>query len=248
MLLFLQTHKRGDNLNIAICDDIVEYRLSIKCYVSEYLKIHHLDCCIDEFKNGTDLLNSNTKYDILFLDIELGDSNGIDIAKEIQKKNRNTVILIVTSYHQYLDDAMDINVTRYIDKPIEQNRIFSALDKALSVLNESVITIHLKENQIARINFSDIIYAEAKFKGVFIYTQNQNYRIKETMKELRSILTASCFAIPHNSYIVNLNYVRDYKREEIALTEPYSSIKISVATRKQADFKRRFLDFIGEDI
>lgn len=235
-------------MNIAICDDIVEYRLSIKCYATEYFKMHHLDYTIKEFKSGNDLLDSNTSYDILFLDIELGDSNGIDIAKKIQKKNRNTVILIVTSYHQYLDDAMDINVTRYIDKPINQNRIYSALDKALSVINESVITFQMKDNQIARLKLSEIIYAEAKFKGVFIYTQNQSYKIKETMKELRSMLSASCFAIPHNSYIVNLNYVRDYKREEIALTEPYSNIKISVATRKQADFKRRFLDFISEDI
>lgn len=235
-------------MNIAICDDIVEYRLSIKCYATEYFKIHHLNYTIEEFQSGTDLLNSNTNYDILFLDIELGDSNGIDIAKEIQEKNKNTVILIVTSYHQYLDDAMDINVTRYIDKPINQNRIYSALDKALSVINEGVITFRMKDNQIARLKLSEIIYAEAKFKGVFVYTKSQSYRIKETMKQLHTMLTASCFAIPHSSYIVNLNYVRDYKREEIALTEPYSNIKISVATRKQANFKRRFLDFIGEDI
>ena len=67
------------------------------------------------------------------------------------------------------------------------------------------------------------------------------------MKELRSVLTASCFAIPHNSYIVNLNYVRDYKRYELCLVEPYQKPKISIATRKQVDFKRKFLDFIGEE-
>lgn len=235
-------------MKIAICDDIVEYRLSIKCYATEYFKMHHLDFMIEEFKSGIDLLNSNTSHDILFLDIELGDSNGIDIAKEIQKRNKNTVILIVTSYHQYLDDAMDINVTRYIDKPINQNRIYSALYKALSVINENVIAFHMKDNQIVRLKLSEIIYAEAKFKGVFIYTKNRSYIVKETMKKVHSMLTASCFAIPHNSYIVNLNNVRDYKRQEIALTESYSNIKISIATRKQADFKRRFLDFIGEDI
>lgn len=235
-------------MNIAICDDIVEYRLSIKCYAKEYFKIHHLDCNIDEFKNGTDLLNSNKKYDILFLDIELGDSNGIEIAKEMQKRNKNTVILIVTSYHQYLDDAMDINVTRYIDKPITQNRIFSALDKALSVINENVMTFHMKENQIIRLKLSEIIYAEAKLKGVYVYTKAQSYKIKETMKQLKTMLTASCFAVPHSSYIINLNYIKNFKREEISLKEPYSNIKISIATRKQAEFKRRFLDFIGEDI
>lgn len=235
-------------MNIAICDDIVEYRLSIRCYTKEYFKIHHLDCNIDEFKNGTDLLNSDKKYDILFLDIELGDSNGIEIAKKIQKRNKNTVTLIVTSYHQYLDDAMDINVARYIDKPITQNRIFLALDKALSVINENVMTFHMKENQLIRLKLSEIIYAEAKLKGVYVYTKTQNYKIKETMKQLRTMLTASCFAVPHSSYIINLNYIKNFKREEILLKEPYSNIKISIATRKQAEFKRRFLDFIGEDI
>ena len=143
---------------------------------------------------------------------------------------------------------MDIQVTRYIDKPATQNRIFSALDKAMSVINESVITLHMKDSKVARLKISDIIYAEAKLKGVFIYAKETNYNIKETMKQLRSMLTASCFAVPHNSYIVNMNYIKSFQRNEITLAQPYSDMKISVATRKQPEFKRRFLDFIGEDI
>lgn len=235
-------------MQIAICEDDNEYRRIISDYTNDYFVLHHMQCNIDEFFNGTDLLNSDAVYDILLLDIELGDSNGIDIAKEIRKKNENTVILIVTSYHQYLDDAMDLNVARYIDKPVVQSRFFSALDKALSIINESIITLHMKDNEILRLKVSDIIFAEAKLKSVFVCTGKQSYRIKETMKQLRSILTASCFATPHNSYIVNLNYIKDFKRDEIALCEPYSKIHISVSTRKQADFKRRFLDFIGEDL
>lgn len=166
-------------MKMAICDDLTECRLSVKCYAGEYFKLRHIECSIDEFKTGDDLLKSDEIYDILFLDIELGDLNGIAIAKEIQKKYKNTVILVVTAYHQYLDDAMDIQVTRYIDKPATQSRIFSALDKALSVINESVITLHIKDNQVARLKVSDIIYAEAKLKGVFIYTKETAYRIKK---------------------------------------------------------------------
>lgn len=101
---------------------------------------------------------------------------------------------------------------------------------------------------MVRLKVSDIIYAEAKLKGVFVYTQETSYRIKETMKELRLMLTASCFAVPHNSYIVNMNYIGVFKRNEITLIKPYETIKISIATRKQAEFKRRFFDFIDEDI
>lgn len=187
-------------MKIAICDDITEYRLSIKAFANEYFKIHNIEYIIDDFKNGTDLLNSQVNYDILFLDIELGDSNGIEIAKNIQSKDKHTVILIVTSYRQYLDDAMDINVTRYIDKPVTQGRIFSALDKALSIINESIITFTTKGNQIIRLRCSDIVYVEAKFKSVYVYTKNSYYRIKEPIKKLRTFLNSTCFAVPHNSY------------------------------------------------
>ena len=235
-------------MRIAICDDLKECRLSVKCYTEEYFKLRHMEYSIDEFKTGDDLLRADENYDILFLDIELGDSNGIAVAKEIQKKCKNTVILVVTAYHQYLDDAMDLQVTRYIDKPATQKRIFSALDKALSVINESIITLRMKDSQVARLKASDIIYTEAKLKGVFIYTKETVYRVKETMKQLRSMLAASYFAVPHNSYIVNMNHIKSFQRNEITLTQPYEDIRISVATRKQAEFKRRFLDFIGEDI
>lgn len=237
-------------IKIAICDDVAEYRLSIKAYVNEYLKIHHnTDALIYEFNDGKSLLNFKEGLNILFLDIELGDANGIEIAKIIQKRNPDTVILIVTSYHQYLDDAMDIDVARYIDKPVTQSRIYSAMDKALSVINETVITIHLKDNRIIRLKQSVVVYAEAKLKGVYVYCRDsKSYRIRENMKQLRAMLNASCFATPHNSYIVNLNYVRDFSREEIFLSEPYFYQGILVATRKQPEFKRKFLDFIGEDM
>jgi DNA-binding LytR/AlgR family response regulator len=61
------------------------------------------------------------------------------------------------------------------------------------------------------------------------------------------MLSSSYFAVPHNSYIINLNYVKKFKRDEISLAEPFSDVSISIASRKQVEFKRQFLDFIGED-
>ena len=85
-------------------------------------------------------------------------------------------------------------------------------------------------------------------RQVYVYTKNSHYRIKEPIKKLRTILNSTCFAAPHNSYIVNLNYITNFKRNEIILAFPYSDIKIPIATRKQADFKKHFLNFINEDI
>ncbi len=234
-------------MKIAICDDMEEYRLSIKNYVVKYFLSHHIECKADLFECGDDLISSSEKYDILFLDIELGDSNGIDVAKKLQLLNDKMVIIVITSYRQYLDAAMDIKVARYIDKPITEDRIYSALDKAMSLIDENIITLHIKNNKIVRVKTSEIVYAEVKLRGVTVYCINENYQVTQTLKQLHTVLNASCFATPHGSYIVNLNYIKNFKRNEITLCNPYNDVNISIATRKQPEFKRRFLDFIGED-
>ena len=235
-------------MKIAVCDDIKEYRLSLKAYINDYFARKHMNYELFEFSTGNSLIDSNNSFDVVFLDIELGDSNGIDVAKAIQGKSRNTIILIVTSYNQYLDAAMDIKVIRYINKPISQEKIFAALDRAIAELNEKYISVHLKNNQITRIKVSDVVYVEAKLKKVTICTINNEYITRDSLKSLSYHLNASCFAVPHNSYIVNLNYIKDFKRDEITLNTQYGPIKISVASRKQSLFRRRFLDFIGEGI
>ena len=234
-------------MRIAICDDIDEYRSSIKDYVNEYFLNHHIECQLSLFDCGNDLINSSEKYDILFLDVELGDSNGIEIAKKLQLSNDKLVIIVITSYRQYLDAAMDIKVARYIDKPIIKDRVYSALDKAISLIDENVVTLHVKNNKIVRVKVSEIVYVEAKLRGVTVYCVNESYQVSQTLKQLLTVLNASCFATPHGSYIVNLNYIKYFKRYEITLCNPYNDVVISIATRKQPEFKRRFLDFIGED-
>lgn len=183
-----------------------------------------------------------------FLDIELGDSNGIDIAKQVQQKNKSTIILVVTSYNQYLDDAMDIDVARYINKPIDESRIISSLEKAISLIRESVITLHLKNHQIVRLKQCEIVYAEARLKKVIVYTTGGNYQVKETMKQLKDTLMPSHFAVPHNSYIVNLDNISNYKRDEIIVKYNSESHSIPISARKQIEFKRQFLEYIDEDL
>lgn len=234
-------------MKIAICDDESQFRNRITEYANEYFSQKHLTVETDEYQNGTNLLNSEEKYDIVFLDIELGDVNGIEVAKVLQKKHPATVFLIVTSYRQYLDDAMDINVLRYIDKPVSRERIFSSLDRALKEINESEILLHGQKGSLVKLKMSEIIYIEAKLREVNVYTENGKYKVSETLKQIKQLLTADCFAVPHNSFIVNLNYISKFQREQIVLLKSYDSVRIPVATRKQAEFRKRTLEFFSED-
>lgn len=230
-------------LNIALCDDIAEYRESLKAMIKYYFDGLESNYKVFEFASGEELLRCRRQLDILFLDIELGDTNGISVAKKIQKKSPNTVILIVTSYNQYLDEAMDINVARYISKPIDPERVFSALDKAREIIDDEILTLHGETGRVLKLKKHDIVYAEAKMKKVTLFTLKGEYKINEPIKEMKDLLSASYFAVPHNSYIVNLNYVFDFHREKIKLEYKDREIAIAIATRKKAEFRKRFFDF-----
>lgn len=234
-------------MKIGICDDIIEYCNSIKSYVEYYLKMNNITYETFTFLNGIDLLNSNETFDIVFLDIELNDMNGLDAAKKILTCNPNTIIIVVTNYRKYLDAAMDLNALRFIDKPITQERIISALQKAVSEINNGSITVHTKTNEIKKIKKTDIIYVEVKRKTTTFYTKIGTIECCEPIIKFKDKLNSSYFAIPHNSYIINLNYVLAYKRTEIKMDhgEPFHSVPI--AAKKQPEFKQKFMNFIGEN-
>ena len=235
-------------MQIAICDDIKECRETLYVYSKEFFAQKYIETEIYNFASGEELMaNSHTQFDIILLDIELGDSNGIRLAKEILRTHKNTVIIIVTSYNHYLDDAMDLHVLRFLTKPITQERVFSALSRALAEMEEQIIYIPLLNNTILQLHVNEIVYLEAHLKRVLIYTTKGMYETRKPLKEIRTLLPSGAFGIPHASFIVNLHFIREFSRCELMLANPYEAVRIPITNRKQASFKRKFLDFIGED-
>ncbi len=229
---------------IAICDDDNSYRDEIQNYVNDYFKSKDLDCDISLFSDGKEVAECGKIFDIVFLDIEMDNLNGIETAKILNRKNKHTVIFIITAYHKYLDDAMDLNVFRYIDKPIDKERFFKGLEKAIALINNNDLTFKTVDNELITISKNDIICVEVMKKKVTVSTVDGDFVAREKMDFFRNNLTASYFAIPHKSYIVNFNYVRKFKRDEIELKGNHI---VAIAPKKQAEIKKQFIKFIGED-
>lgn len=230
-------------MRIAICDDQQEYRKLIIQYVQFYFQEHLLDLETYEFGSGEELLSSDKTFDIVFLDIEMNELNGIQTTKELNIRNKNTIIFIVTAYQKYLDDAMDLNVFRYIDKPIQAKRLYNGLDKAIDLINNNEITFKTRNDGIVTIHKNDIIYVEVKRKIVYVNTTEKQYIAREKMDFFKENLTASYFAIPHISYVVNFNFVKKFQRDNVQLK---TGQIISIAPKKQTDIKKKFMKFMGE--
>lgn len=170
-------------MRTAICDDEIKYINDIERHLNQYFSEHGLSFNLLKYDNGIDLLNSDNNFDIVFLDIEMPDINGIELGKKLQNANPDLVLIYITAYNHYLDDALDLGVTRFFDKPINSKRFYKGLDKAIEKLDNTEVQIHLKnsDNGITSVKANDIIMIEIENRKTKITTKKMPYTIPKAV-------------------------------------------------------------------
>lgn len=96
-----------------------------------------------------------------------------------------------------------------------------------------------------RLRKRDVIFAETDNKAVKVYTRLGIYEAKINMKKMRGILDSPMFAIPHNSYTVNMNFVYDCGPDEIFIQIPGSRICIYFSEKRKHEFRRQYYNYIS---
>ena len=228
-------------MKIAICDDEKEYVENIERHIKQYFFEHGLTCELYKYNDSTDILTASDSFDIAFLDIEMNGCNGISVGKKLLESNPDIVLIYVTAYEHYLDDALDLGITRFFDKPIDSNRFYRGLEKAINKVDNTEIRFHLKdkENGTVTLKINDIVYVEIKGRRTKVIAKDDSeYFTKDSMKTWKNRLTKSYFVSPHNSFIVNTNYITYFQKDHIILNEKYN---IPIAYAKRVDFKRKFM-------
>ena len=123
-------------MRILFCDDNLTLLGQIEAFVREFFeKTTDFVPEYSSYSSGDELLRSEKKVDIAFLDVEMPGLSGIQIAARLKEFNPRVKIFIVTSFPDYLDEAMRCQVFRYLSKPIDKNRLFRNLKDALYQYN-----------------------------------------------------------------------------------------------------------------
>lgn len=231
-------------MRILICDDdkaITEQLEEIlHCFFQENsLKVPEIVI----YDNGEDLLKDSDTKDIAFLDIEMPGVSGIFVGNELKKENENVIIFIVTSYAQYLDDAMRFHVFRYLSKPLEQSRIFRNMKDALALYNTAVTKIPIEtKDGVYIVPATDIIFIEAHGHKVTVHTPKQDYVSVHSMKYWLEELDMPCFFSSHRSFLVNLKHVSDFDHSLIHLYN--DRFEAYLTRRKYTQFKDAYLLYL----
>ncbi len=231
---------------LLFCDDDEVLREGLISAVSEFFKAEEIalpEC--HEFSSGEELLNSEIAGDIAFLDIEMSGMSGIELASRLKRINPRIIIFMVTSYNEYLDDAMKLQVFRYISKPIDKPRLFRNLKEALYAFNNSIKSILVEtESGLARIFAEDIVCIESCGRRSVIYTKDGEIPSLKGIDHHTKELNLPCFFSALRGCLVNMDYVSFFNEKSIRLTCESYSREVYISRRRYKPFKESYLSYM----
>lgn len=238
-------------IQIAICDDEEIIRKQIGNTISYYFSTKQIDYKIHYYESGVDLLNANDKihFSFIFLDIQLGEHNGVQIAQLIRtKQSRPINIVFITSYAEYQTKVLSIHIFDYLIKPVNKDRIYKVLDDLMFWYNKEETNqqerIRFKTiNGILTIFIDDLVYFEYSNRRINIVTKNNIYYMYGKIKDINKKMARYNFISPHAAYIINMNEIKQYYKSDnkVIMTD---GKEIPISQLKAKGFRESYMNFI----
>ena len=210
-------------LRIAVCDDENEALTKESRLIKELLDEKRILYDIDEYVSADKLLSANL-YDMVFLDVEMGDVNGINVAKKLLESKSDTYIFFITNYSIYSDMASDIRAHRYLSKPVDRDRLSNGIDSALKKINDATKFIKVADKETKKkydVPISSIIFIENSGRHTeFHLTSGLSFVAEEIFSVVKERIESEVdyFAMPHQSYYINTRFVSDYDKKEVKMS------------------------------
>ncbi len=231
-------------VKIAICDDEAAGRESVermcRAFFEEKERFVGMPD-IQVFASGKEMAASGGDYDILLLDIEMPEQDGIDIKEYYETNRKRTRIIFTTSHRERVLEAFGKNVVSFLVKPLCKESFQKAMEKALSDLCGLVLEIE-ENGETFLIPVKQIKYIEAQDKYTLAVTETGEYLMRRTMKFWESALPCQDFVRIHKSYLINLEYF-DKKGDEVRLDKgkavTISRLRKNGIMEKYKEFLRR---------
>lgn len=232
-------------LNIVICDDEFLHRSILKEYLSKILNEEILEYSLTEYNSGEELINNYGKVDLLFLDIQMDELSGMDVARKIREFDNSVEIIFTTSMIQYVFEAYEVRAYRYLVKPIEYEELKKQVKLCIAdcLAKKNVISIDSNKEMLI-LSIDEILYAEVIRKEVTIYTESKAYTIETSMKSIEKKLLNHNFFRCHHSYLVNLKKINEIKNKSIFINDD----EIPISRTRYKDLKIRLLNLLGDSL
>lgn len=222
-------------MRICICDDNLQIHNEIKQLIGNFFSqadISDFTC----FASGEELLECYSQcneFDIIFLDIEMSEINGIEAAEEIRKKSPEAIIIFVSSHKNYVFDAFRCEALHFLVKPINASEFENVFSRAINKYNSRNNYLPLQwQNTRMNIKISDIYCVEGYRRHLKIHTANESFEAQGNISTAYEKLREHGFLLIHQGYLVNMQYIKRFNATDVVLE---NGSEFMMSARRRAD-------------
>lgn len=235
-------------LKIAIIEDEQIHTDLLAGYLRTWSKEHGTSVSIQEFSSAESFLfgwEETNDYDILFVDIQMKEMNGMEMARKVREQDEKISIVFTTGITDYMENGYEVEALHYLLKPISMEKIGQCMDKVLRRRHKDhYVVVHGKEETV-RIPVDRITYVEARGHGCVLETcvktgEGMQTEITESISEMEKMLKDHGFLKCHRSYLCRIGSIHQIGRTEITLD---SGSMIPVSRRMYADVNHAFIEY-----
>lgn len=228
-------------MRIAICDDEAPMHDMLKRHLDSYARKRNLSVMYSDFTGGPELLAFPHDLDLIFMDYQMKDLDGLETARRLRAAHIDTPIIFLTSFPHIVFDTFEVNAYRFLVKPVDPEKLAAAMDGLLSDQDTDQYIVIKDGDFSRRINIGDIIYAEASDKYCFVRTTEEGFVYKKTLAEFESLLPEDRFFRSHRTYLVGFKHVVSHTETTIVLDNQEKAL---ISKLKRTPFKKAFEDYI----
>lgn len=240
-------------LNIAICDDDIKFAGMTESFIEKIDKISGADrkknISTDVYLRGDELINaySNGKrYDLIYMDIEMKDVDGIVTAKKIREIDYQVLIIYISSHEEYMKQLFEVEPFRFLTKPVDYQNFCSVFESARQRIERSSNTYyHFKYGKnIVKLLCRDILYFESSGRKIIVHTQHSCYEYYDKLNNVEDKLSGSRFIRIHKGYLVNIDNVEAFQYEKVALID---GTILSISEKNRARIRNQIWNYFHEE-
>lgn len=203
-------------INIAICDDYREFGEITEKLIKAIMKKNNISCNISTFISGLSLVQAfyENKFDIIFLDMEMPETDGIKTGLLIREISDKPIIFYLTSHKEYAYESYSVKAKNYLLKPVNAGVLEKEIMECMKEIREPMKYLDIKDTEgiIHRIPLDDIthILKKKEDRKLHIYTLDKNEIISvQALEKVENSLSHSgCFKRAGKSCLVNLDNIR----------------------------------------
>ena len=217
-----------EKYNVIIVDDEYLAQKLLQDYVSKVESLQLVATC----SNAIEAMNvlKDHQVDIMFLDIQMPDLTGLDLAKSLEHR---PAIIFTTAYSEYAVDAFNLSVVAEPLKPKDFPRFIQAINKAIGTEQQKVMGVQkpaadtISESndfitvkadyKLYKINYDDLLFIEGQHEYVTFHTTQRRITALFALKDLEEILPKDKFVRVHKSYIVSFKHIQDLDKSDVTV-------------------------------